>query len=180
MLAIEKKWYQIYTKSNAEKKLYKKILMLDAEAFLPLRKLHKQWSDRVKIIEEPAFKSYIFAKLTGTQVRMVERLTEFYSFISYGGGGKSMTAKTSKYFPSITDQDIDTIAKVLATFPSAQLQDKNTLSKGSKVQIKHGSLANYQGTLLADPTGNKVAIDIKGLTQSLVINVPLDLLKAIA
>jgi transcription antitermination factor NusG len=152
--------------------------MLDAEAFLPLRKLHKQWSDRVKVVEESAFKSYIFAKLTGTQVCMVERLAEFCCFISYGGGGKSMTGKTNKYFPFITDQD--TITKVLAIFPSAQLQDINTLNKGSKVQINHGSLANYQGTLLAAPTGNKVAIDIKGLAQSLVINVPLDLLRAIA
>ena len=68
------KWYQIYTQPNAEKILYNKICAYGVQAFLPIRIVKRQWSDRVKTIKEPAFKSYIFAKLNYDEMRFVERL----------------------------------------------------------------------------------------------------------
>jgi len=180
MLVADENWYQIYTRSNAEKKLYEKIIALGATAFLPLRKVRKQWSDRIKTIEEPAFKSYIFAKLSVAQMRMVERLSEFCYFVSYGSRSKSGIQRYGKFFPAISDHDIDTIANVLAAFPSTELLDKSKLAKGTMVQINQDSLKGYQATLLADPKGNKVAIDIKGLEQSLVMTVPVALLTVVS
>ena len=57
--------------------------------------------------------------------------------------------------------------------------EDNKLITGDKVQITEGSLKNYQGNLLCEPLGNKVAIKLHGLKQSLIISVPTDLLKKI-
>lgn len=171
----EHKWYLIYTKFNAEKKLYEKIINRGILAYLPIRKIKRKWNDRFKIIEEPAFESYIFAKLNYDSMHQVEQLSGFMFFVSYGGGNN----KIDKCFPHITDTTIWQIAKILTEYPQASLKH-NTLIQGDKVEITKGSLINYQGILTTDPEGDKVAIKIKGLDQSLMITVPMSLLKKVA
>ena len=171
----EHKWYLIYTKFNAEKKLYEKIINRGILAYLPIRKIKRKWNDRYKIIEEPAFESYLFAKLNYDSMHAVEQLSGFMFFVSYGGGNNSI----GKCFPLITDTSISQITKILTEYPKAALKH-NTLIKGDKVQIIKGSLINYQGILTNHPEGNKVAIKIKGLDQSLMITIPMSLLKKVA
>ena len=176
---MENKWYQIYTQPQAEKKLYNKITAFGCQAFLPIRKVKRQWSDRVKTIEEPAFKSYIFAKLNYNEMRYVERLSQFAFFVSYGGSINSAGQKNDKIYPYITDKTVEQIALVLIEHPQASMLD-NKLIKGDTIVITEGSLKNYKGNLLCQPSGNKVAIKLHGLKQSLIITVPMDLLKKIA
>ena len=175
----EHKWYLIYTKFNAEKKLYEKIINRGILAYLPIRKIKRKWNDRYKIIEEPAFESYLFAKLNYDSMHVVEQMSGFMFFVSYGSPNKSTGQKSNKFFPLITDTSIDQIEKILTEHPKACLKN-NSLIKGDKVQIIEGSLINYQGILTHHPEGNKVAINIKGLDQSLIITVPMLLLKKIA
>ena len=176
---MEQKWYQIYTQPNAEKKLYNKILSYGFHAFLPIRLIKRQWSDRVKTIEEPAFKSYIFAKLNYNEMRCVERLSQFCYYVSYGGTINSAGQKSDKIYPYITDKTVEQIAMVLTEHPQAIMED-NKLIKGDKIEITEGSLKKYQGNLLCSPSGNKVALKLYGLKQSLIITVPVALLKKIA
>ncbi len=173
---MENKWYQIYTKSNAEKKLYIKILAYGFEAFLPIRKLKKRQGNRIKIIEEPAFKSYIFAKLDYEGMRRVERLSQFCFYVSYCGVVNLSGQNNKKNFPCITDKTVKQIEHVLAEHPQAIMIDK-ALVKGDKVEITEGSLKNYKGILMNQPSGNKVAIKLHGLNQSMIISVPIQLLQ---
>ena len=176
--SMDHKWYQIYTKPNAEKKLYNNICSYGFQAFLPIRIIKRQWSDRVKTIEEPAFKSYIFAKLNYPEMRSVEKLSHFCFFVSYCGVAKPTDQKYNKCFPYITDKTVEQIEKILAEHPQATMKD-NKLIKGDKIMITEGSLKNYQGNLLSEPSGNKVGIKLHGLKQSLIITVPTSLLKKI-
>ncbi|NQY38213.1 MAG: hypothetical protein HRT37_25400 [Alteromonadaceae bacterium] len=176
---MEHKWYQIYTQVNAEKKLYNKIQAYGFQAFLPIRILKRQWSDRVKTIEEPAFKSYIFAKLNYNEMRCVERLSQFCYYVSYGGSINSTGENSDRIYPYITDKTVEQIEQILIEHPHATMED-NKLFKGDKITITEGSLKNYQGNLLSDPSGKKVAIKLHGMKQSLVISVPTVLLKKIA
>src|SRR4030042_2082016 len=57
-------WYALYTKSRHEKFVEAKLLEKGIDAFTPKATLRKRWSDRTKIIQEPLFKSYCFAKFS--------------------------------------------------------------------------------------------------------------------
>jgi hypothetical protein len=48
-----KKWYPVYTQPRAEKKAYQALINKGIEAYLPLHRQLKQWSDRKKWVEEP-------------------------------------------------------------------------------------------------------------------------------
>ena len=54
------RWYLLYTKPRAEKKVALELGLKGYELFLPLQRTLKQWSDRKKWVEEPLFKGYIF------------------------------------------------------------------------------------------------------------------------
>ena len=58
-----KNWYAIFTKPRSEKKVLQRMLDNDIEAFLPLIKTVRQWSDRKKTLEVPLIPSYIFVFL---------------------------------------------------------------------------------------------------------------------
>ncbi len=73
-------WYAVYTRPRWEKKVYNLLLERKMEAYCPMNKVRKQWSDRVKWVEEPLFKSYVFVKVAEeelTTVRMVNGIVNF-------------------------------------------------------------------------------------------------------
>ena len=55
-------WYALYTKSRHEKFVEESLLKKGIDAFTPKVALRKYWSDRIKIVHEPLFKGYCFAK----------------------------------------------------------------------------------------------------------------------
>ncbi len=57
-------WFVIYTKSRNEKKVAELLQKNGVEAFCPLVKLKKNWSDRTKIVETLLFNSYVFVNLS--------------------------------------------------------------------------------------------------------------------
>ena len=79
-IQINKKWFAIYTRPRWEKKVNLLLQEKGVESYCPLNKVKRKWSDRVKIIEEPLFKSYVFVKVSDeekTTVRMTACVTNF-------------------------------------------------------------------------------------------------------
>lgn len=74
------KWYAIYTRPRWEKKVNSLLSQKGIESYCPLNKVRRKWSDRIKIVEEPLFKSYVFVKITDqqrTDVRMTSGVMNF-------------------------------------------------------------------------------------------------------
>ena len=69
-------WYAIFTKPRSEKKVLQRMIDHEIDAFLPLIKTVRQWSDRKKTLEVALIPSYIF-------VRMPEK--DLYKNPSYSG-----------------------------------------------------------------------------------------------
>ena len=74
------KWYAVYTRPRWEKKVHQRFSEKGWESYCPLNKVEKQWSDRIKVVEEPLFKSYVFIRLQeeeASAVRMVNGVVNF-------------------------------------------------------------------------------------------------------
>ncbi|MFM7838916.1 MAG: UpxY family transcription antiterminator [Chitinophagaceae bacterium] len=56
-------WYAVYTKPNLEKKVTSSLENKGIVVYCPLQKVERQWSDRKKILEIPAFKGYVFVNI---------------------------------------------------------------------------------------------------------------------
>jgi len=56
-------WYAVYTLPNFEKKVTTAIQNKGIVAYCPLHKQQRQWADRKKVVEVPAFKGYVFVNI---------------------------------------------------------------------------------------------------------------------
>ena len=60
---MNKQWIVVRSKPRSEKVVYKELVSKNIEAYLPLLKERRKWSDRKKWVEFPLFSSYLFARI---------------------------------------------------------------------------------------------------------------------
>ena len=63
MSIIDDSWYVLYTKPRNEKKVAERLSTAGYNVYCPLYKVKRQWSDRMKVVEEPLFKGYLFIQV---------------------------------------------------------------------------------------------------------------------
>jgi transcription antitermination factor NusG len=130
-----KKWYAVYTKPRWEKKVHRLLEEKGVECYCPLNKVHRKWSDRIKIVEEPLFKSYVFVRVNEeekTPVRMVNGVVNFVYWL-----GKPAVIK---------DKEIQTIRKFMNDYEDVEVRQVN-IQPDTQVVVKQGVLMGKRGTV---------------------------------
>lgn len=152
------KWYAIYTRPRWEKKVHGLLTQKGIESYCPLNKIRRKWSDRIKLIEEPLFKSYVFVKVTDedrTAVRMTNGVVNFV----YWNGKPGV----------IKDKEIQSIQKFLGEYENVSLI-KMDLQKDDRVVVAAGPLMDQEGKVIE--VKNKVAkVVIESLGYILVADI---------
>ena len=125
------------------------------ESYCPLNKVRKKWSDRVKTVEEPLFKSYVFVRIpeeSQTLVRMTNGVVNFVYWL-----GKPAVVK---------DKEIEVIRKFLHEYEDVRAEPL-ILQPQRKVVIQQGVFMDKEATILK-VHGNKVQVVIESIGYSLV------------
>lgn len=153
-------WHVAYVKSRSEKKVKERLDRIGIQAFLPLIKTVRQWSDRKKTVQVPLFNGYIFLQLSGddyTRVRMVEGVVNFIY--------------QEKKIAVVPEKQIEEIRAFLTSgLPVSASTD--TFSKGEQVVINFGPLKGCQGELLEIENEKHFIVRITVINQVLRISVP--------
>ena len=121
------------------------------ECYCPLNKVRRKWSDRVKLIEEPLFKSYVFIKVKDedrTSVRMTPGVVNFV----YWDGKPAV----------IKEKEINNIRRFLNEYENVEVRPLN-IKVNQRVKITTGPLMDAEGKVLDLRRKTvKVAIDSLG------------------
>ena len=150
----EKKWYVIYTRPRWEKKVVALLNEKGVENYCPLNKVTRQWSDRLKVIEEPIFKGYVFVKVSDDDKWDVANVNGVLNYIYWLGK------------PAVVrDEEIATIRKFLNEFDNVEVS-KNVIHTDSKVRIVQGVLMNYEGMVI-EVFGSRAVVKIESLDLSI-------------
>ncbi len=126
-------WYVFYTKPRFEKKIHQKLISKGIESYLPLTKVWRQWSDRKKLIEEPLFKSYIFAHVNEKGRLTVLQTEGIVRCVSFNGKVAIVPDEQIEYVKRIVEHKQDS------------LKVSDILYKGTKVKVISGPLEGMQG-----------------------------------
>ncbi len=155
---MTQKWLAIYTKPRWEKKVAALLMQKGIETYCPLNKVRRRWSDRMKLVEEPLFKSYVFVKVAEderTSVRMTDGVINFI----YWDGKPAI----------IRDKEIQVIRQFLNEHENVALV-KVDFRPGQQVRITAGPLMDLEGRVLE--LKNKVAkVLIESLGYMLVADI---------
>ncbi|MDP9229187.1 MAG: UpxY family transcription antiterminator [Bacteroidota bacterium] len=145
------KWYAIYTRPRWEKKVNQLLIEKKLESYCPLNKVKRKWSDRVKLVEEPLFKSYVFVKINDAD-RSIVRMTQGVINFVYWNGKPAV----------VKEKEIINIQKFLDEYENVQVHPID-LKSNQRVVITAGPMMDREGKVL-DIRGKtvKVAIDSLG------------------
>jgi transcription antitermination factor NusG len=152
---MNRKWFALYTKPRWEKKVNQLLTEKGVECYCPLNKVKRQWSDRVKTIDEPLFKSYVFVKVEDSDRSLVRLTNGVINFVYWNGK------------PAIVkEKEIQTIKRFLDEHENVQLRLVE-LAPQQHVLIASGTFM-YQTAKVLDVRKKEVKVAIDSLGYELI------------
>lgn len=161
-------WYAAYTKSRSEKKVLIELEALGIEAYLPLQKKLRQWSDRKKWVEMPLIPGYIFVYINKIEYYKVLDVFGIVSYVRFEG--KPAT---------IPENQIDTIKLFLRQKEIEIDVSFEKFISGDAVEVIGGPLIGLYGQLITIKGKKRVTVQLKNLNLSLNVELPLTDIKKI-
>ena len=155
----ETPWYAVYTKSRHEKMLAELLREKGIEAYVPLRKVVRQWSDRKKLVAEPLIRSYCFVRPGPKDYYEVLNTEGAVRYVWFSGKAAPIPNKQIDILKVLTGSDVD-----VDVLPGSLL-------KGSSVRVNAGPLAVVVGELVSIAGKHRVLIKIDHLDQVLTISI---------
>jgi transcription antitermination factor NusG len=152
---MSKKWFALYTKPRWEKKVNSLLNDKGVECYCPLNRVKRKWTDRIKTIEEPLFKSYVFVKVDDTERTKVRLTNGVINFVYWNGK------------PAIVkEKEIQTIKRFLDEHENVQLRF-NELALQKRVLITSGTFMDQTARVL-DIRKKEVKVSIDSLAYELI------------
>jgi len=141
----EDEWFLFYTAPRAEKKVEERLKLRAFESFLPIHKVKRKWSDRVKIVEEPLYRGYIFVRCK--KVEIYDLIKTIFGLIS--------VVVHDKEPAFIKNKDIELIRQFLSKAEGEQIHSENIESKAElidvddTVRVISGTMSGYKGVVMS-------------------------------
>ncbi len=164
----EKNWYAIFTKPRSEKKVLQRMQDHEIEAFLPLVKTVRQWSDRKKTLEVPLIPSYIFVCLPEKELYRTLPIQGTVSVLKHLG-------KPAK----IREVEIENLRILSNNSESHNIEPGISVSKGDDVEVTNGPFMGLIATCINEGKNHRVVVNIDSLGSSFNVNIPLSFLRKI-
>lgn len=147
-------WYALYTRPRHEKQVLQELTGRLIEAYLPIQKVRRRWSDRYKIVEEPLFKNYLFVRSQEQSFRNALKPYGALSFVMVEG------------IPAIIpDYEIDAV-RILV---NSELPHNPYpyLKEGRRVRVNYGPLEGCEGILVRRRGEARLVVSMNLLQRSL-------------
>ena len=157
-VADVKKWYAVYTKPRWEKKVSHLLTEKGVEIYCPLNKVRKKWSDRMKTIEEPLFKSYVFVHVNDEEKIKVRMTNGVINYVYWDG--KPAVIK---------EKEINLIRKFMNEHAHVEARPIE-LKQNQRVRIDAGILIQKEG-IVHKILHNKIEVIIESLGYSLIATI---------
>ncbi len=150
-------WFVLYTKSNNEKKVAKRLSAINIDVFCPVIRTERKWSDRLKVVEVPLFKSFCFVNLEEKDRAKVFTVPGVVRYLFW----------LNK--PAIVQQkEIDIIKDLINGFDHNLIQVDNFI-KNESILINSGVFKGKEA-LVMSCQGKKIMVKIDSLDMYISID----------
>jgi transcription antitermination factor NusG len=152
------RWFAVHVKPRSEKTVALIAGNRGYEAFLPLQKVRRRWSDRVKQLEIPLFPGYIFCRLA-----VAHRLPLLMTPGVLGLVGVGRTPLP------IEDTEILNIQAVVNS--GLWAEPCAFLESGQSVRLEEGPLAGLEGLYVESRSEHRIVVSVSLLRRSVAIEI---------
>jgi transcription antitermination factor NusG len=133
---MDTNWKALYVNSRSEKKVCDSLLQLGLEAYVPLIKERRKWSDRVKVVATPLIHGYVFLRVKIHRRDDVFRVAGVVQYVKNNGVDAI-----------ISDKEISVLREIELKGYSAEAVASERFMRGEKAVIRHGRFKGMTGTV---------------------------------
>jgi transcription antitermination factor NusG len=151
-------WYAVYVRSRTEKKVLASLTEIGIEAYVPLQRKLRQWSDRKKWVEIPLISGYVFVNITKREYEMVLKNDYVVCYVFFEGKAAV-----------IRNEDIDLLKRMLGQKEYELEATTENFKPGQMVEIMTGPLCGTVGELIEFRGKNRVALRIPPLGYTVLV-----------
>jgi transcriptional antiterminator RfaH len=163
-------WHALYVNSRSEKKVAETLLSREIEAYVPLVKTMKQWSDRKKSVELPLLNGYVFVKIQPAQRDAVVQTKGVVNFVRSEGK-----------IALIRDYEIDRLKQLVEL--GYQLEAggmRRQYREGDRVKISSGVLKGIEGYVVDGSEHKQIEVLLESIGQCILVKLPGDILLSVS
>lgn len=162
-----KQWFVVYTRARTEKKVFEALMKEQIEAYLPLVKKMRQWSDRKKMVEEPLFRSYVFVKISPREYIKTLNVFGVARFVTFEGKAVPIPENQIKAIRLFTEDPVE------------EEQLITVITEGQPVRVKSGPMEGLIGTMIKYQNKFRLIIQIDAIGQMINVNIARSRVEAI-
>jgi transcription antitermination factor NusG len=159
-------WFALTVKPQHERAVREQLEAYSLEAYVPLYRSRRRWSDRLKTIQVPLFRQYVFSRFPVERRLTVIALPSVSSIVSFGG------------VPCpINQREIDTLK--LLTSQDYPLMPWPFIRTGQRVRVRQGPLFGLEGILVREKAAYRVVVSVQMLERSVAVELERDVLEPV-
>jgi transcriptional antiterminator RfaH len=163
---MEKKWRAIYVSSRAEKKVMEKLRARGINAYVPLVKSMRQWSDRKKMVEMPLLNGYAFVQISDSENETVLCEKGVVSFV-----------KSEGKIATVRDEEILRLRQLVELgYHLDAYASTREVHKGEKVKIGSGPLRGLEGIIEDDKDQQHLCLLLESIGHCIRVRLPREIL----
>lgn len=159
-------WFALTAKARHEKAVAENLRSKGLESFVPLYRVRRQWTDRVKPVDLPLFPGYVFCRFSYTS-RLPVLSTP----------GVTSVVGISNVPTPVSDGEIERIQAIQASGLPAQPWPY--VRVGQKARIERGSLAGLEGVLIREKDSLRVVVSVELLRRAVAVEIDRDMICAV-
>lgn len=158
----KKYWHAVYVSSRQEKKVSQSLTIKGVEAYAPLVKTIRQWSDRKKIVEFPLINGYVFVNITFQEHEIIYDTQGIVNFVRSEGK-----------IAVIREVEIERLKQLVNLGYQIEAESINRKYKeGDKVKITSGALMGIEGYVVDSSLGKNIEVLLESIGQCIRVKLP--------
>ncbi|MEO1263209.1 MAG: UpxY family transcription antiterminator [Bacteroidota bacterium] len=161
------RWFAVYTRSKSEKVVQRLLASKKIENYLPLQKVTRRYTRKIKSHDIPLISCYIFVKITKDQYVPVLETENVVKFIRF-----------SKNLVSIPEQEIEIMKLVVGEGENVEASI-GRFDEGDVVEVIGGKLTGLRGQLIEKQGKKQMVVELENVGYSLKMNIDVSLLRKI-
>ena len=163
----EAKWFAVYTKYKREKIVNQMLNSKGITNYLPIQKVTRRYTRKIRKVELPLISCYIFVKITKKDYVRVLETENVVSFVRF-----------SRNLISIPKHEIEIMKRVVGENLPIEAAPTG-FCQGDEVEIISGNLTGLKGKLLEQQGNHQMIVELDHIGYSLKLNVPIHLIQKV-
>jgi len=159
-------WFALQVRSRQEVGVGEQLAGQGYERFLPMYKLRKLWSDRIKEVDAPLFPGYLFCRFNPQDRLPILKTPGVIQIVGFNN------------VPAVVDEsEICSLQTVVAA--GVPQQPWPFLAAGDRVRIKSGPLVGLEGILTEVKRSHRLVLSVTLLQRAVAVEIDSALVAAI-